>query len=565
MSRPNRITNVDLAEFFIRKAEKEDIILEVFSFLEVDCMARVHIDPHALDCRVAEFQRSGYADTQALAGVIEMIRDAQRRAARQEKELIEKVRAYIDENYTDDLHVEKMAEELHVSYYYLCHAFKSGVGLSINEYRNKKRIELAVKKLLGTDEKIASIATACGFNSISYFTEVFSKLTGEAPTAFRTNHQALYVHEFYSLDDVLLASKMQQMTLLDKKLTEVKDPDMVLTPVHMPDEQFSFLHEAAIIEYHGVLYAAWYNNHKMELLGYTPICGRRSYDGGKTWTPAEILVHDPSEKILYCPPVFGICGDTLYMLVNQMVAPDHIHSVDLYALNHETQRFELRWSRPIPFKLNTNVVRLPNGKLMLPGRMGELDGFPNTPAVLISDNGSIDAPWRLVKIAENGDLPDGKKLVYPEISVMIDENVLYMFCRNDPRCVPLVYVSRDFGESWSEAYSHDIPCRSSKIYSGDLSDGRKYLIANTLAGRKKLTVFFTEKNGHLFSKYVVLFDSEAAKDSGIVTCHYPSACEYDGKLYIITTVGYESSTGQKRGAGLTVIDLKCLDAGFEKE
>ena len=265
--------------------------------------------------------------------------------------------------------------------------------------------------------------------------------------------------------------------------------------VHNPNEKFGFLHEAAIIKYHGVLYASWYNCPKWELNGYTPICGKRSYDGGKNWTDLEIICDDKSEKILYCPPIYGICDDKLYMFVNQMVAPDHMHALDLYLLNNKTEKFELLWSKPIPFKLNTNVVHLPNGKLMLPGRIAELDGFPNTPAVLISDSGKIDAEWRLLKIAQNGDLSDGKKLVHPEISVMRVKDTLYMFSRNDQRRVPLVYKSKDFGETWSEVLSHDIPYISSKLYAGNLSDGRKYLIANIDEfDRSRLAVYFIDKN-----------------------------------------------------------------------
>ena len=61
-----------------------------------------------------------------------------------------------------------------------------------------------------------------------------------------------------------------------------------------------------------------------------------SDDGGKTWSELRIVCEDPSGKILYCPPVYAIDGDRLYMFVNQMAAPDHIHSLDLYVLNPET-------------------------------------------------------------------------------------------------------------------------------------------------------------------------------------------------------------------------------------
>ena len=241
------------------------------------------------------------------------------------------------------------------------------------------------------------------------------------------------------------------------------------------------------------------------------------------------------------------------MLINQMVAPDHIHSLDLYFLNHKTDNFELVWSSPIPFKLNTNVVTLPNGKLMLPGRIAELDGFPNTPAVLISDSGKIDAEWRLVKIADNGTLPDGTELVHPEISVICAEDILYMFCRNDKRKVPLVYISKDFGENWSSVYSHDIPYVSSKIYCGDLKSGQHYIICNTdKFDRTRLTVYFTSDKSNKFTKKLELFSTDESLWGAM---HYPAACEYNGCLYIIATRGYKNGD---RGAELFKIDLSFI-------
>ena len=150
------------------------------------------------------------------------------------------------------------------------------------------------------------------------------------------------------------------------------------------------------------------------------------------------------------------------MLINEMVSADHIHALDLYVFQEEKDCFEFLWSKPIPFKLNTNVYKMANGKLLLPGRIAELDGFPNTPAVLISDSGKIDDDWRLVYIQENGDLPDGSKLVHPEITAIIEDNKIAMFSRDDERKVPLVYLSQDYGETWSDAFSYDIPFQIQK-------------------------------------------------------------------------------------------------------
>ncbi len=371
----------------------------------------------------------------------------------------------------------------------------------------------------------------------------------------------IFLHSFYSEDDIKLAKMMESVEFLNGGFTEIKGANIENHSVFDPNETFSFLHEAAIIEYKGVLYASWYNNTQFELEGYTPICERRSYDGGKSWTEMQIIADDKSGKILYCPPVYAICDDKLYMLMNQMVGADLIHSLDLYVLNEETDKFEFLWSRPIPFKLNTNAVTLPNGKLMLPGRIAELDGFPNTPAVLISDSGKVDAEWRLVKIAPNGDLPDGEKLVHPEISVICCNDTLYMFSRNDERVVPLVYISKDFGETWSDATAHDIPLVSSKMYCGTLKSGENYIIANTENWqRTKLEIYFSKKGEMLFDRKLTIFDASNNNNptlKGVEGCHYPCAIESDGKLYVIATKNVNSWI--RRGAELFVIDLNDIN------
>ena len=364
--------------------------------------------------------------------------------------------------------------------------------------------------------------------------------------------------DLYSPEERRLASLLPSASFLADTVADLPTDTVETVIVNPPDEEFGFLHEAAIIEFGGVLYAAWYNCPVHELNGYTPICERRSTDGGRTWSERRVICGDTSGKILYCPPVFGIDGGRLFLFVNQMVAPDHIHTLDLYVLNLETDRFELLWSRSVPFKLNTNAVRLSGGKRMLPGRVGDLDGFPNTPAVLLSDDGRPDTEWRLVRIMTNGDLPDGSALVHPEISVIENGGVLWMFCRDDARRVPLVFRSDDGGETWSGPMAHDIPIIASKIYCGTLSDGRNYLIANIDKGdRSRLAVYFSEQGSVRFTERMILFDgSLPGADCTTTACHYPAGCEADGKLYVLATLNYDSFT--RRGAILFTIDLRAV-------
>ncbi|MBE6689278.1 MAG: helix-turn-helix domain-containing protein [Ruminococcaceae bacterium] len=539
-----------IAEFLANNFEKEEIIPEIFEFFKIDCMERCSFDPSQLDEKIMKFNDKTECDVALLEDIISFIITGRDNVKKRENELYNRIMDTVVETMTSDIKFEEIAKQLHISYYYMCHLVKDKSGMTLNTFRNRKRLEKAMRMLAEGNEKISDIATLSGYNNISYFTETFTKYIGITPTVFKEQAQNICFHPFYEYDDMLLAIKFESAEFLDKEIKTVTQ-DIQSVCVCSPDDNFKFLHETAIIEYHGVLYASWYHCRERELYGYTPICGKRSFDEGKTWSELEIICEDKSEKILYCPPVYGICDDKLYMIVNQMVAPDHIHSLDLYMLNTKTDKFELLWSKPIPFKLNTNVVTLPNGKLMLPGRIAELDGFPTTPAVLISDSGKIDSEWRLIKIAENGNLPDGTTLVHPEISVICVGETLYMFNRNDLRRVPIVYISKDCGETWSNAHSHDIPYVSSKIYCGELSDGRHYMLCNTdKFNRSKLTAYFTDGESLRFTKRLDILET-SGKAWGEI--HYPAAWEYGDYLYVIAT---KLHAGIGRGAELFKINLK---------
>lgn len=538
-----------LAVFLSKNMDKENIIPEIFRIFNIDCLEKCNMNPTDFDNLISRFIESDDCNTSYLEDIITFIKSNQENAKSKENEIIKKIIEYIDNTYTEEISIEEIANSLHISYYYMCHIFKEKYKISIGTYRTRKRLEKAMRLLIESDKQISDIAVLSGYNSISYFTEAFNKHIGISPTEFKKQNTGKCFHEFYGFDDILQASKLDCTHFIDKNIKTIS-PAIETVSVHMPDENFKFLHEAAIIEYHGVLFTSWYMCEEQELSGRTPICGKRSYDGGKTWSELEFICDDEDGKIIYCPPVYGICDDKLYMFVNQMIAHDCIHAFDLYVLNEKTDKFELLWSKPLPFKVNTNVVTLPNGKLMLTGRVGKLDGLPKTPAVLISDSGKIDTEWRLVKLAENKFLPDGSEHDCPETSVICAEDVLYMFCRNDKK-VPLVYISKDYGESWSTVNSTDIPFVTSKAYCGSLKSGQHFMICNTdKFCRSRLTAYFTDNDKLKFTKKIKLFDSD---DTYWGVIHYPSVCEYNGILYIIVTKGYEN--GKTRGALLFKINL----------
>ena len=123
--------------------------------------------------------------------------------------------------------------------------------------------------------------------------------------------------------------------------------------------------------------------------------------------------------------------------------------------------------------------------------------------------------------------------------------------------MPIVYVSEDFGETWSEPYAYDIPMINSKMYSGELTDGRHYIIGNIdVKNRSRLAIYFTDDDSAVFTKRVILHDGAEDAFPTASAYHYPVACEHNGKLYIIYTVNMTEKWFIQRCAAISVIDLE---------
>lgn len=89
--------------------------------------------------------------------------------------------------------------------------------------------------------------------------------------------------DFFSKEDKQLYNMLGHLNMAEKEISLKDNSETEIYEVAGPDDKYAFLHEAAIIEYHGTLFAAWYNCEEKELIGPTPIRQKRSKDGGKTF------------------------------------------------------------------------------------------------------------------------------------------------------------------------------------------------------------------------------------------------------------------------------------------
>lgn len=319
--------------------------------------------------------------------------------------------------------------------------------------------------------------------------------------------------------------------------------NIVTRIIQRPDDEFKFLHDCMIVEFKKTLYAAWYNCPEGEMVGRSVIRGRHSDDGGKTWSGISVFAEDKTDTYMYVPPAFAVCDDSLYLFVTRMVGLDMVQDVEIFRLDEATRTFKSVRIIGIPFLPNTNALRMSDGKMIIAGRGADIPGeMPLFPAVLISDSGKVDAPWRLVKIYPSKTLPDGVNFQFPETAIIVDGPEITAFTRNDREAVPVVFISRDCGETWSEPMTHGLPVGRAKMYAGKLSDNRRFLVSNIEnCGRNKLVLFLTEKNSRIFSECIVIRNGNDTTLNATPEWSYPAAIEYDSKLYVIYTSAKTSS------------------------
>lgn len=102
-----------------------------------------------------------------------------------ENDVIRRVADYLMDHTEENISLSELAEHFHMNKNYLCTMFKDEVGMGISEYTNYHKVTLAKQLLRFTNKPLIEIADYLGFCSQSYFQQVFKRITGMTPTAYR--------------------------------------------------------------------------------------------------------------------------------------------------------------------------------------------------------------------------------------------------------------------------------------------------------------------------------------------------------------------------------------------
>lgn len=95
------------------------------------------------------------------------------------------IKQYIEDHYKDDVTLDTLEQNFHMSKYRICHEFKKQFGISPIQYLYQKKIEVAKDALTHTDKRINEIGRLIGFENTNHFIRLFKKQIGVTPLSFR--------------------------------------------------------------------------------------------------------------------------------------------------------------------------------------------------------------------------------------------------------------------------------------------------------------------------------------------------------------------------------------------
>ena len=104
-----------------------------------------------------------------------------------EQTTIKYLREYVENNYTFDISMQEVAEDMGYSDAYFSKFFKQYFNQNFTAYLTEYRIKKAKELLTDTNNSIKDISRMVGYEDSNYFAKIFKRIVGEIPSKFREN------------------------------------------------------------------------------------------------------------------------------------------------------------------------------------------------------------------------------------------------------------------------------------------------------------------------------------------------------------------------------------------
>ena len=312
---------------------------------------------------------------------------------------------------------------------------------------------------------------------------------------------------------------------------------------------YRFLHGSAIVHHKGVMYANWANSPTNENGRHETLQGRRSTDGGTTWSDVEVIAPGFEGEERHSHGVLFVHNDELWTICSRFGVGALGRKFpglagEAFVLNEPTNQWKSRgvvmdncWPYDEP-------VRMANGNLITGGQ--DRDGLP----VVAISRGDDLTRWDSVLIPFDPQL----KPSYAETTVWAEGTHVVAVIRGGLG-VAWVATSDDCGQTWSKARPSKLPMTRSKAYLGKLSTGQLYLLSN-LRNRDTLVISVGKPGEQTLGRMwrIRHGKSEPPRFPGkgkFKQWSYPYGYEHDGKLFVVCSIG-------KEDCGLSILPIDSL-------
>jgi hypothetical protein len=317
-------------------------------------------------------------------------------------------------------------------------------------------------------------------------------------------------------------------------------PGIRYSLVHRQTPDFEFLHEPRLAHDGKTLYVNFSNAPKLESEPAQVMRGRRSADGGRTWTAVEVVAggyadgrrrHETAPLLAREDGVWALVGRYDFGSKGAL-------GMEIWREHPATKQFApvsdgLVAPGFIPF---VAPQRLASGSWIVGGHFDKV----TRAAVAVSEGDDL-LRWHVVLL--QSDVHSG----YPETALVVQGDAVLAVVRPPASAdsVALAAVSRDGGRTFTELLPTALPMEESKPFAGRLSDGRSYLIWNHGRERRNELWIAVTAPGQLYPFERVwrlvgghasaLPDGLAAIGETGAAYHwaYPEAVERDGTLYVV--------------------------------
>ncbi|WP_261304955.1 response regulator [Paenibacillus andongensis] len=130
-----------------------------------------------------------YAVVEQLLDSLDRFIQDRREQAPTEPNTMQKVLAYLQTHYADDLNMAVVSNHFSLNYSYFSQAFQEYYGESFSNYVRRLRLDKAKELLVHSDLKVYEISDQVGFENVKHFTRIFKDTEGITALEYRSQRR----------------------------------------------------------------------------------------------------------------------------------------------------------------------------------------------------------------------------------------------------------------------------------------------------------------------------------------------------------------------------------------